>query len=101
MSGEAYGGLPFHLLRQRSREVRESTRPIIKKKGAQHGTPSFLPMCGRVVLWLVDHVFDAIHGGGSTIRQLLNLNWWSCRGAAPRVRKAGPPLSPGSAPILS
>ncbi len=27
--------------------------------------------------------------------------WWSCRGAAPRVRKAGPPLSPGSAPILS
>jgi len=27
--------------------------------------------------------------------------WWSCRGAAPRVRKAGLPLSPGSASNLS
>ncbi len=28
-------------------------------------------------------------------------NWWSCRGAAPRVRKAGPKLSPGSASIFT
>ena len=28
-------------------------------------------------------------------------SWWSCRGAAPRVRKAGLPLSPGSVSIFS
>jgi len=28
-------------------------------------------------------------------------NWWSCRGAAPRVRNAGPAFSPGSASTLS
>ncbi len=27
--------------------------------------------------------------------------WWSCRGTAPRVRIAGPALSPGSVSILS
>jgi HEAT repeat protein len=28
-------------------------------------------------------------------------SWWSCRGAAPRVRKVGLIVSPGSVPILS
>ena len=58
------------------------------------------------IVSLIDHGLRLDEVAGSVNKEKractrFSRQWWSCRGAAPRVRKAGPPLSPGSTPILS
>lgn len=66
----------------RALAIKPATSALIEKKSQPKGPASWLILRNPILM----------------IQQEL---WWSCRGAAPRVRKAGLPLSPGSASNLS
>ena len=72
------------------------------KNGRPMGARFLLSSFARSVLnFAVDRLFNRSRSFGPQIRPFMDLNWWSCRGTAPRVRKAGLTLSPGSASNLS